>query len=430
MLHVLRTACLALVLTGPYSLLGADWPRFRGEDGSGISQEAGLPVEWSEKEGLLWKVDLPGPGSSSPIVSRDRIFVTCYSGYGLNQRDPGDQKSLKRHVVCVEPKSGKVLWDISIESKLPEEPFRGIGVPNHGYASSTPAADGERVYSFFGRTGVIAYDYAGKEAWRAPVAPDPKTHSFGTASSPIVWNDLVIVPAGIECEAVVAFDKRTGKEAWRSSLEGYGALWSTPVLIGTGDAQEILISVPGEVWGLNPRNGKLRWHSETFADSNICPSPVVHGEIAYVIGGRRGGAAAVRLGGKGEVTQSHRVWSQSGGSYVTSPIVLGAHMYWVNDRGIASCIKVETGVNVYSQRIEGAGGVYASPVAAEGRLYVVTRRNGTFVIEAKPEYRQLAHNKLAGDDTDFNASPAVSDGKLYIRSDRALYCIGKTAAKL
>src|SRR5688572_26173611 len=212
---------LTLVLTCSTALPGADWPRFRGASGSGVSEDTGLPVQWNEKEGLLWKTDLPGPGSSSPIISKGRVFVTCFSGYGVNRRQPGDQKELRRHVLCVDSKSGKILWDRSIESKLPEEQFQGIGIPNHGYASSTPAADGERVYAFFGKTGVIAHDFEGKELWRADVAPEPRTHGFGTASSVVLVDNLVIVPASIECEALVAFDNLTGKEAWRAAATGY-----------------------------------------------------------------------------------------------------------------------------------------------------------------------------------------------------------------
>lgn len=429
-MRLAKPLCILSVMLPAMLLPGADWPRFRGADGSGVSADTGLPVSWSEKENVVWKVELPGPGSSSPIIVGDRIFLTAYSGYGKNQREPGDQKDLRRHVLCIQVKDGKILWDRPIESSLPEVAYRGIGVPNHGYASSTPVADGEQVYAFFGKTGVIAHDHSGKETWRSAVAPDPKTHDFGSASSLILWKDLVIVTAGIECEALVAFDKKSGKEVWRSSMEGYGVSWATPLLNGEGENQEILVSVPGELWAINPRNGKLRWHSETFPDRNMCPSPVVANGIAYVIGGRQGGSAAVRLGGgRGDVTGTHRVWTQGSGSYVTSPVVLGSLMFWVTDRGIANCVKVETGEKVYSQRVEGAGGIYASPVAADDKLYVVTRRNGTFVIAASAEYRQLGHNQLAGDDSDFNASPAISAGRLYLRSDRFLYCLGKPAAR-
>jgi outer membrane protein assembly factor BamB len=421
-LPLVGAAALALASV---PLAGADWPQFRGPRGTGTSDETGLPDRWSETEGVVWKTALPGPGSSSPIVSKGRVFLACYSGYGTSRDGPGDPSQLLRHVVCADLKTGKLLWDRSIPSKLPEERYSGIGVPNHGYASSTPAADGERVYAFFGRSGVVAYDFEGKEVWRAEVAPDPRTHNFGSASSPIVWKDVVIVAASIECEAIVGFDAKTGKELWRSPAAGYGEWWSTPILVGDGDAAEAIFNVPGEIWALNPRNGKVRWYAESFQERNIIPSAVVANGVVYAIGGRQGGAAAVRVGGRRDVTSTNRVWSVRTGSYVPSPVIVGSHLYWVNDRGIAFCLKAESGEEAGRQRLEGNPNVYASAVAADGKLYVVSRRNGTFVLEAKPDLRQIAHNTLASDQGDFNASPAISDGRLYIRSDKFLYAIGK-----
>ncbi len=414
------TAILALS-----SLRAADWPRFRGPGGSGISAETDLPVRWSDGEGLLWKTELPGPGSSSPIVSAGRVFITCYSGYGASRGDSGDLKKLRRHVIGVDPGSGKLLWDRAIESDQPEIPFQGIGIPNHGYASSTPAADGERVYAFFGTAGVVALDYEGKELWRAAVAPNPKTHNFGSGSSPIIHKDLLIVPAGIECESIIAFDRRAGKEVWRSPASGYGTFWGTPVLAEAGDRAELLLSVPDEIWALNPENGKLRWYANSFPERTICPSVVVANGVAYAIGGRQGGCVAVRVGGRGDVTRSHVVWSGTAGSYVSSPVLYDGHLFWVNDRGMAYCLKADTGKEVFHERLGDGASAYASLVAADGKLYAVTRRHGTYVLEAKPEFHELARNTLASDESDFNASPAVSEGRLFMRSNRFLYCIGK-----
>jgi outer membrane protein assembly factor BamB len=418
-------AALLLALAS-LPLSAADWPRFRGPTGTGTSDETGLAVRWSEKEGLLWKTALPGPGSSSPVVAAGRIYVTCYSGYGVDRRDPGDPSKLERHVVCVDAKDGKILWDRTIPSKLPEVAYGGMGMPNHGYASSTPATDGERVFAFFGKTGVVAFDREGKQLWRADVSPDPQTHMFGSGASPIVWKDLVIIPAGVECEAIIAYDKQSGKEAWRAPAAGYGGWWGTGIIAGEGDAAEVIFSVPGEIWSLNPKNGKLRWHVDSFQERILCPSPVAGNGVVYAIGGRgQGSAVAVRTGGRGDATQTNVVWTKRTGSYVPSPVLVGGHLYWVSDAGIACCLKAETGDEVFRQRLEGQSGAYASLVAAEGKLYAVTRRNGTFVLDAKPEFRQIAQNVLAGDDSDFNGSPAVSDGRIFLRSDRFLYAIGK-----
>ncbi len=415
----------AILAFSSLPLLAADWPCFRGPGGSGASAETGLPVRWSDTEGLLWKLELPGPGSSSPIVSAGRTFVTCYSGYGTSRGTPGEPRKPRRHVVCVDLESGKLLWDRSIESKVDEAPFDGIGIPNHGYASSTPVTDGERVYAFFGTAGVVAFDVDGREAWRAAVAPDPGTHNFGSGASPILYKDLLIVPAGVECESIIAFDRRKGNEVWRAPTSGYGSCWSTPALADLGERKELLLSVPDEIWALNPENGKLRWHAKSFAERTICPSIVTANGVAYAIGGRQGGSIAVRAGGRGDVTKSHVVWSGTSGSYVPSPVLQAGHLFWVNDRGIAFCLKAEDGKEVFQQRLNDAGSVYASLVAADGKLYAVTRRKGTFVLEAGPKLVELAHNTFASDDSDFNASPAVSAGRLFLRSNKFLYSVGQ-----
>jgi outer membrane protein assembly factor BamB len=416
---------VVIALLSSLSLAASDWPRFRGPDGSGTSAETGLPLRWGDEEGLLWKTELPGAGSSSPIVSAKKVFVTCYSGYGA-RGERGSEEDLRRHVVAIDEASGKILWDRALEAKLPEEDYGPPGLTSHGYSSSTPVTDGERVYAFFGKSGVVAYDFEGKELWRAAVAADPRTHRFGTGSSPILVGGVLIVPASVECEAIVAFDKITGKELWRAPAEGYGGWWGTPVAVGAGGEKEVLVSVPDEIWSLNPENGKLRWYAQAIRDRAICPSLVASGGVAYAIGGRENGAVAVKIGGQGDVTASNVVWSKRVGSYVTSPVFHDGHLYWVTDRGIVHCVKAASGDNAYEpQRLgEGRVGVYASPVVADGKLYVVTRGSGTYVLEPKPEFKVLAHNVFASDESDFNASPAVSDGCLLLRSDRFLYRVG------
>ena len=310
----------AMLTTATGTISAGEWRRFRGGDGSGVSDAKDLPTRWSEEKGIAWKTELPGPGTSSPIVTGGKILLTCYSGYGTSQRQAGDIAKLRRHVVCVDEKTGKLLWDRSIESRGGEESYRGIGVPNHGYASSTPVTDGKSVYAYFGRSGVVAFDLEGKELWRAAVSDDPRTHMFGSASSPVLFENLLIVPAGVECEAIVAFDKTTGKEAWRASAQGYGSWWSTPVLVGTGAQTELVLHVPDELWGINPKNGKLRWYAETFSARSLSPSAVHADGVIYAIGGRQGGCIAVKTGGRKDVTKSHVVWKGRSGSYVTSPV--------------------------------------------------------------------------------------------------------------
>ncbi len=193
----------------------ADWTRFRGPNGSGISPDKqATPLTWSESENLKWKVQLPGPGLSSPIVVGNRVFVTCWSGYGVDGQNPGDQKDLKRHLVCINRESGKEYWTQSIDPYLPEDRYAGMFAEN-GYASHTPVSDGERVYVFFGKTGVLAFDLDGKKLWQKSVGTESGARGWGSASSLVLYKNLLIVTASAENEALVALNKETGEQVWK-----------------------------------------------------------------------------------------------------------------------------------------------------------------------------------------------------------------------
>ena len=417
-----------LIVIGSVCLAGADWSRFRGPNGLAVSDETNLPTVWSDQEGVVWKTKLPGPGSSSPIIVGDRVFLTCYSGYGEFDPDidAGEPEDWRRHVICIDRKSGRILWKKSVKAKLPEAPYRVPGTPSHGYSSSTPASDGEHVYVFLGKTGVFAFDLEGTELWRVDAGSNLDRMRFGSGASPILYKSLLIVNASIEGSAIVALDKQTGNEAWKAPFSGYGGSWSTPIIVETETGRkDLVIAVTDEIWGLNPDTGKLRWYAITEHGRPICPSVIAKDGIVYAIGGRSGRAIAVRAGGKGDVTKTHVVWTANVGSYVSSPVIHNDHLYWANDRGISYCLNAKNGEIAYQQRLSGAGGVYASAVLADGKLYVVSRENGTFVLAAKPEFEQFAHNEFKSDGSIFNASPAVTNGQLLLRSNEFLYCIGK-----
>jgi outer membrane protein assembly factor BamB len=400
------------------------WPRFRGPDGSATSDETGLPTTWSDSENIAWKTAMPGPGTSSPIVSGDRVYLTCYSGYGVDPSKPGEQEKLTRHLVCVNLADGKILWQSPVPATLPEDPYQGQ-INQHGYASSTPATDGERVFVFFGKSGVLAFDRDGKQLWQTSVGTGSAIMGWGTAASPVLYGDLVIVNANAESESIVALDKATGRQVWKTEAQGYSGSWSTPLLVDLpGGKQDLVVFLPGEVWGMDPKDGSLLWFCSGVQGS-ATSSPVAKDGVIYIVGGgpQGRGSTAIRAGGSGDVSKSHVVWKQSASSYVPSPVVTGGHLYWVDDRGIASCLKADTGEEVYRERLSDARNVYASAVAADGKLYVPTRRNGTFVLAAAPEFKVLAHNRFESDTTDFNASPAVVNGSLLLRSNQALYCI-------
>ncbi|MBW3597942.1 MAG: PQQ-like beta-propeller repeat protein [Planctomycetes bacterium] len=404
-----------------------DWPQFRGPNGAGISYDAPPPLTWSESENLLWKTPLPGPGSSSPIVVGDRVFVTSYSGYGDGQ-DSGRAADLQRHLLCVDRKSGDVRWQTSVDAVTPEDPYQGF-ITEHGYASSTPVCDGMNVYVFFGKSGVLAFDMEGKQLWRTSVGTGSDPRAWGSAASPVLYGDTVIVNAAAESEKLFGLNRATGDVVWESDAGGAQNSWSTPIFRPTAEGrEEMILLVPDEVWGLNPENGKLRWYCEADMQQPVCTSPVGDAGVAYAIGGRQGGGTAVKLGGRGDVTESHRIWETRDSSYVPSPVVHERQLHWVNDRGIAYCLDTTDGETIYEERLQSSGPAprfYASIVLVGDRIYAVSRNAGTFVLRAGGEFEQLAQNRFESDGADFNGSPALNDGQMFLRSNRFLYCVGE-----
>lgn len=416
----LRTGAYLLCGSLALSALAADWPRFRGPDGLGVSDDADLPVEWGEGQNIVWQTPLPGPGTSSAIVAGDHVFVTCYSGYGLDEANPGNQEQLVRHVLCLSQADGQIVWQRDVPAELPEQPYSGF-LALHGYASSTPMTDGQQLFVFFGRAGVLAFDLEGQLTWQTSVGQG--LDKWGSATSPLLYENLLIVNAYVESGSLVGLDKQTGSEVWRA--EGVRRSWSSPVLVELEDGNhEVVVSAEGQLLGFDPRTGKRLWSCDGVQDY-VCPTPVASDGVVYAIGGRRGTALAVRAGGRGDVTSTHIVWQERGGSNVSSPVLYQDHLYWVSDKGIAHCLDRQTGQTLYRERLDGAGRVYASVVAGDDKLYAVSRQDGTFVFAARPEFELLSHNELPGDASVFNASPAISQGRLLLRSDRFLYCIGK-----
>lgn len=417
----LRLAAFLLIISSGITRAD-DWPRFRGPNGSGVSADTAVPLEWSDSQNLRWQADLPGQGSSSPIVVSGRVYVTCYTGAA-----PAE---IKRHLLCYQFDDGAPVWQATIEPKHPEDEYRGF-LSEHGYASSTPVSDGERVFVFCGKAGVLAFDKDGNELWRADVGSESSRQAWGSAASPILWKDLVIVNAAEESRSIRALDQATGAERWKAEADLLGLCYGTPALATLPDgSEELVVPVSEEVWGLRPDSGKLKWYCASPLMGTLCPSPLVQGDVAYVFGGNRGsGSIAVRAGGEKDVSGSHTVWKGRNTSYVATPLLHDGRLYWVDDRGTVQCVDAATGESLFRERLPLEGRrdrpVYASPVLATGRLYVVTRANGTYVLAAKPELEVLAQNRFASDESDFNATPAVSAGRMVLRSNRRLYCVGE-----
>lgn len=412
---------LFLIPTG--SLLADGTIAFRG-DWTGKSTATNLPTKWDGETNIVWKQELPGPGTSTPIVVDGRIYLTCYSGYAESIDDPGNKEDLVRHIVCLDRATGKELGKKTYKAKMPESDYQPGNNSKHGYASSTLTTDGERLYAFFGISGVYCLDLRGNELWHQEVGMG--THGWGSATSPLLYKNLVIVNASIECDAMIALDKMTGQEVWRAGE--IKKCWASPVLVDTADGkQELVLNVPRTLKGYDPATGEELWHCEGIPDGYICPSVIGEGNVAYAIGGRKNTAIAVRTGGRGDVTESHVLWRTGKGSNVSSPVYLDGHLYWFHEqKGVAICLNAKTGEVVYEERLEPRPGlIYSSVLAADGKLYGLSQENGTYVLPATPSFKQLSLNKFADDSSRANACPIVSDGQILLRTDKAIYCIGK-----
>lgn len=398
-------------------LADANWPRFLGPGGRATSDSSDPPLTWSESENLRWRAPI-GPGSSSPIVWGDHVFVTSFRGQG---------NSVVRILHCFDADTGKALWTFERENQGNEDAYRGY-LTEHGYASSTPVTDGTNVYAFFGKMGVYAIDLLGQQKWHVEIGKGSSNREWGSGASPILNGNVLVVNAADEARCIFAFDKSTGKQVWKSESDGYELTYNTPTFVP--QHQEILISAPGELWALHSGTGKLKWFAETKLTGNVSPTIVLDNETAYTFGGyRSSGSHAFPIGGNanGEKDVTAReIWYSRSSSYVATPLLHDGHLYWFDDRGMAFCTKAQNGELVYRERVRGlsSGGrpVYASPVRAGNRLYIQSRFDGTYVLPASPEFQVLAQNKFE-DESDASGTPAISGNRLFLRSGKYLYCI-------
>ena len=401
--------------------MGNDWPQFRGPGALGRSEAKGFPLTWGDDNGIAWKTPLPGPGASSPITLGNRIYVTCFTGFATSSREPGEMTNLKRHLLCLNLADGKIVWDTPVPAEMPEQDRIR---ESHGYASSTPVADNEHIYTFFGKSGVFAFDHNGKQLWQTKVGD--KLNGWGSATSPVLYKDFLIVNASIESDSLVALDKKTGKEIWRAS--GTSESWHAPVFVQAPDGKtEVVIAKNGRVLGFDPDTGAALWNVKTGIPWYMCPTPVVDNGVVYAIGGRTpNGALAIRAGGRGDVTASHVVWKAGKGSNVPSPILHDGHLYFAHENlGIVYCLNAKTGEVVYEERLEPSPGqIYASPVLADGRIYFTGRGGRTIVIASRPKLEKLADNTLESNRGVFNSSPAIAGNRLLLRSNKYLYSLG------
>lgn len=401
--------CSNLVVIGCVLAVHADWPGFRGPGHQGQADTGNYPVRWGPEENVAWKLKLPGPGASSPVVQGQRVFVTCFTGKKAAE--------LERQLICVDRKSGKILWTQKRPAPQPENSYTGH-LLQHGFATGTPIVEGDRVYVNFCRGGVFAFDLEGKEVWQRELGK--YLNSFGAGSSPSIHGNLLLVNATVEAGALYALNKTTGETVWRTKI--HGDCWATPVVVETAKGMnEIVLNAQDGLFGFDPASGKELWNVETVG-GYVSSTPVVHKDMVYVTGvEQRRMVLAVRAGGRGDVTKTHVVWNNSklGASYC-SPLLSGDRLYLFS--GMATCLDRLTGEVVAQERLDGVHQLYSSPILAGGKIYVFTRNQGAYVLSADDKMTVLAHNDL-GDKTTINASPAASATELFIRSQEYLYCL-------
>ena len=430
-MKTIRSFILVSVLTG--SLWAVEsWPQFRGPGGLATAPEgARIPLVWGDKENLKWKTAMPGPGSSSPVFTGKRLFVTCYTGYGTSREEVGSARDLGRMLVCLDRSDGRVLWKKSIDLANPEDPYRGY-LMEHGYASSTPATDGKNVFVFTGKSGLHAFTVEGKLRWSKLVGDRSSNRRWGSAASPVLYRNLVIINAADEARCLIAFDKDSGDEKWRyqsKELELELAFGTPQITIAGDGSDELVLSIPHELFALDPATGKRKWLARTRVPGNVSPSVVITDDMICAFGGYpRKMSIGLKRGGSGDVTGNLQ-WDSKVTTYVPTPLAYGKNLYWVNDSAEAICMDIATGKVMSKRTVAGIErskrfSFYASMVRVGERLYAVSRHNGTFVFEANPGMKQIAQNRF-DDRSDFSGTPALAKDGLYLRSGKFVYSISE-----
>jgi len=395
-----RTTLPLLLSWFRHALRAEDWPQFRGPDGQGHSSEQALPLTWSEKENIRWKVAIPGRGWSSPAIAGDRIWLTTATDGG---------RSLC--AICLDRNAGSQRQTVELFHLAAAEPIND----KNSYASPTPVLDGDKVYLHFGPYGTACITSSGEIVWGTRLKYSPQ---HGPGGSPVLYEDLLIISCdGQDIQYVVALDKRTGKIRWKTSRAGYQA-YSTPLVIQAAGRAQVISPGAHRAIAYDPHSGKeIWWVSYGQGFSNV-PRPVFGAGLVFICSGFfEPVVLAVRPDGTGDVTKSHIVWSLKRGAPLTpSPLLVEEDLYVISDSGIATCLDAKTGAAHWRARL--GGNFSASPVYGDDRIYFLNEDGETTVIAPGTQFQRLAVNKLDGATL---ASIAISGGALFIRTDGNLY---------
>jgi len=419
----LRLRVIALNLFVSLPIIASNWPQWRGPQGIGVSSEQNLPLVWSTNENVRWRVPLPERGNSTPIIWDQRVFLT-------------QAAENRRTVMCFNRDDGKLLWQSGVT--YPEKEATHETNP---LCSASPVTDGELVIASFASAGLYCYDFNGKELWHRDLGK--QAHIWGNGASPIIHGDLCILSFGPgERTFLIAVNKKTGQTAWQVDEPGgsFGepkpgekpdwiGSWSTPIVASLNGREELVMNWPKRVAAYDPRIGKELWTCNGL-NPLVYTSPVYADGMVVAMGGFGGMALAVKAGGSGDVTGTHRLWHHPKTKQrIGSGAIYDGHIYIVNDPGVAECYELKTGKLIWEERLMGQGpdnSSWSSMVLADGRLYAINHSGDTFVLKASPKFELLATNSVGEPD---NASLAVSDGDIFIRTHKALWCIAETGRR-
>jgi outer membrane protein assembly factor BamB len=431
------------------SALAENWPQWRGPRGNGVSLETGLPVKWGDAENVAWATPLSGLSVSTPIVYGDRVFVTGQSGRGLlregnhptlmrgeetpSERSLGDIAGgaapaggdVSFLVEAFHRENGRRLWQYRLEAEVPGSAALPPVHRKHNLASPSPVTDGERVYAWFGTGQLVALDLDGKLVWQKHLAKDyaPFEIPWGHSSSPTIYQDVLLLLCDHEpASYLVALDKRTGQEKWKTDRGKGLRSYSTPTVVSGPAGDELVVNSSERLEGYDPKTGKLLWF---LVEPNQFPIPVpsfADGIIYTSRGYRSGPYMAIRPGARGDLKASeHLLWHvPTGAPYVSSIVHYQGVVYMASDAGVVQAVDAATGERLFQGR---TGGVFsAAPVAGDGKIYFVSETGEAIVLAAKREFEILAQNPMKAR---FLASPAISGGQIFLRSDDRLIAVGR-----
>ncbi|PYR94328.1 MAG: hypothetical protein DMF84_05810 [Acidobacteria bacterium] len=400
-----------------------NWPQWRGPSMNGLSAEKNLPVRWNHAENITWKLPLPAWSGSTPIVWGDRLFLNVADDLKVAHGD-------NLHVWCIDRTKGTIAWQRPLGSGNHQERKQNMSTPS-------PVTDGTRVWVMTG-TGILkAFDFDGKELWMRDIQKDYGRFglNWGYGSSPLLHADSLYVQVlhGMRTDDpsyLLRIDKTTGTTVWRverptrARMESPDA-YTTPALLRYGNNTEIVVTGGDVVTGHDPETGKELWRADGLNPDNdanyrIVASPVTHGDL-IIAPTRERPMLVLKAGGRGDISRSHVLWTFGNGPDVPTPVTDGTYVYVVNDRGIMFCLEARSGKEIYGRQRLRPGTYSASPVLADGKIYVTNEDGVTSVVKAGPAFEVLAENDL----NDYTlSSPAISDGQIFIRTAKALWCIG------